>query len=498
MEGFNTNALEYTNEDVVVIYTPSSDTLNYSYAVIKNGIKGETLNINSNVPSTIMISDEGTYSIQVTLYKNNGIVENITSSNYTIDKTSPIINVKNKTYKTIINKNIDILSGVTATDDIDGNITSSITTNLDSIDMSKTGIKTVEYYVYDRAGNYTTDKAYVTVKQDYTNLIRVGQISFILIAFLIFVFLYKYIRSIKLEKRFAKYSINSKTSASTSLFDFIYNKYNGFIERFSKLLSKSSIFKNKGLKYSKYSIAFELNDSDGMKFMARKIFIGFSYVIILFIINLLRSNFINVLEVIIPFILGYYTLDVIYYYKYIKYRKKIENDLLEAITVMNNAFKAGMSIIQAIELVSKELNGPISKEFKKISTELSYGLDIDIAFKRFADRIKISEAVYLTSSLSVLNKTGGNIIKVFESIKKTMYGKKRLETELKSLTSSSRFIMWVLICVPPIFVIFIGTVNIGYFKPLIENLLGITLIGIMLLIYVAYIYIVRRIMKVRM
>ena len=39
--------------------------------------------------------------------------------------------------------------------------------------------------------------------------------------------------------------------------------------------------------------------------------------------------------------------------------------MLEAITIMNNAFKAGMSITQAVDLVAKELEGPISKEFKK-------------------------------------------------------------------------------------------------------------------------------------
>ena len=165
---------------------------------------------------------------------------------------------------------------------------------------------------------------------------------------------------------------------------------------------------------------------------------------------------------------------------------------------MNNAFKAGMSIIQAIDLVHKELQGPISKEFKKISTELSYGIDIETAFKRFADRIKISEAVYLTSSLSVLNKTGGNIIKVFESVKKTMYSKKKLENELKSLTSSSRFIMWVLILVPVAFVIFIATINRGYFKPMFENPIGILITLLILIIYVMYIFTVRRIMKVRM
>ena len=496
MEGFNIFALDSTNEDVIITYTPSLNTTNYSYAIIKNGIKGDTVNINGNTSVNIKLDTDGVYSILVTLNKNNKI-ETISSGEYTIDKTAPVINIKKKTHKIKENGNINVLEGVTAKDN-NSDLTSSITTNIDSIDLSETGIKTVIYTACDEAGNCTTAKSYITVKKDYTSLIRVGQISFIIIGFLIFVFLYRYIRSIKLEKRFSRYSINSKKNTSISLFDTLYNKYIGFISSFSTILSKSKVIKTKATKYIKYNIAFNLNDQDGIKFVARKIFLGIIYAMLLFIIGIVRSNLINIFELFIPFILGFYTLDVIYYYRYYKYRKQIENDLLEAITVMNNAFKVGMSIIQAIELVTKELDGPISREFEKISTELSYGIDLDTAFRRFADRIKINEAVYLTSSLSVLNKTGGNIIKVFESIKKTMYSKKKLEQELKSLTSSSRFIMWVLIFVPVLFVLFIMAINPGYFKPLISNPIGYALILVMVLIYISYIFTVKRIMRVRM
>ena len=234
-----------------------------------------------------------------------------------------------------------------------------------------------------------------------------------------------------------------------------------------------------------------------MKIMAKKVIIGFVYIIFAIVAKLLQGELAKTFEMLIPFILGFYTLDIVYYYKYINYKKKIENDLLEAITIMNNSFKAGLSITQAVELVSKELNGPISKEFNKISTEISLGLDIEIAFKRFSERIKIDEAVYLTSSLSVLNKTGGNIIKVFSSIEKNMFNRRKLENELKSLTSSSKLIMYVLMIVPIVFVIFISLINKEYFQPLFVNPLGIILGIIMVIIYITYIIVVRRVLKVR-
>ena len=173
-------------------------------------------------------------------------------------------------------------------------------------------------------------------------------------------------------------------------------------------------------------------------------------------------------------------------------------DIMEAITIMNNAFKSGRSIIQAIDLVALELDGPISKEFNKIAMEIKLGLDIEVAFQRFAKRINIEEAIYLSSSLAILNKTGGNIIKVFNSIEKTLFSKKKLKEELKSLTGSSKMISYVLIFIPICFAAFLSIMDVTFFLPLFTHPLGIVILILMLILYVTYIIIVNKVMKIRL
>ena len=497
MEGLSINYIDSTNKDVVVTYTPSVNVTNYSYIIIKDNEYSNPVIINSNMSTNITFNTTGTYKIQITNYDSLGNSSVITSGEYKIDKEAPIINISEKTYKVKNKDELNIMEGITASDIVDGDLTNSITTNINELDFNIEGIKELKYSVSDKAGNTTTEIVYLTVMKDNTNLVRIGQLGIIIVILAILVFMYKYIRSIKLEKRFSKYTINSSKNKSISLLDNLYNQYQDFISKLSKILSKSVFLKKRSERYNKYIEAFEL-DNDTMKVIARKVVIGFIYILVAAIAGLIQSSIITLLEMLISFILGYYTLDIIYIYKYNRYNKKIEKDLLEAITVMNNAFKAGMSIIQAVELVAKELDGPISKEFKKISLELSFGLDVEVAFKRFADRIKIEEAIYLTSSLSVLNKTGGNIIKVFDSIEKTMFSRKKLENEYKSLTSSSKMIMYVLIFVPIAFIAFIGLINKDYFTLLFTSPLGIILVIIMLVIYITYIIIVRKVLKVRM
>ena len=491
MEGLSINNI-ITNEDIVITYTPSSNVINYSYVVIKDNEYSNPVYIYNQNPVTITLIEEGSYKVDI---MENGILKQ--TGTYVIDKTKPTIKLEEKTYTITTKDDYNEIVKLTAKDNLDGDLTSSITNNAANIDFTKTGIKKIEYSVSDEAGNKTSEMVYVTVKKDNTNLIMIGQISIILVFISFILFLIKYIRSIKLEKRFSKYTINSSLNKSISLFDNLNNQYDDFIEKMSKKISKSNIINNMSKKYLKYIGAFEL-DKNPIKIISNKIVIGILFILGITIINLFRYKLIEPVEMLLPFVLGFYVLDVVYMYKYILYKKRIEQDIMEAITIMNNAFKSGRSIIQAIDLVALELDGPISKEFNKIAMEIKLGLDIEVAFQRFAKRINIEEAIYLSSSLAILNKTGGNIIKVFNSIEKTLFSKKKLKEELKSLTGSSKMISYVLIFIPICFAAFLSIMDVTFFLPLFTHPLGIVILILMLILYVTYIIIVNKVMKIRL
>lgn len=102
----------------------------------------------------------------------------------------------------------------------------------------------------------------------------------------------------------------------------------------------------------------------------------------------------------------------------------------------------------------------------------------------------------MTASLTILNKTGGNITKVFDAIEKTLFNKKKLRLELKSLTGSSKIIVYVLFAVPFMFVLFVSIINPSYFMPFVTTKLGVILLIGMIIYYIIFIIFVRKIMKV--
>ena len=163
---------------------------------------------------------------------------------------------------------------------------------------------------------------------------------------------------------------------------------------------------------------------------------------------------------------------------------------------MNNAFKSGRSITQAIDIVSTEVQGVIGSEFKRMSMELLYGLSVDTVFKRFAKRVDLEEASYLTASLTILNKTGGDIIKVFSSIERSMFDKRKLRLELKSLTSGSKIVVYVLLGIPFFFSLVISIINKDYLLPFINTNIGRCLLIFMIIYYIIFVVVVKKIMKV--
>ena len=310
----------------------------------------------------------------------------------------------------------------------------------------------------------------------------------VLIAFIIIVR-----RSYNLEKRVTRFSISSITDKPSSFFDNVYNRYDKIIANLSKSLSTSKIIQNYSKKYEKY-----LNSNDNpLDIMSKKILVSIVAVIIAIISNILRKHGINAFEVIIALIIGFYVPDISLAINNRINEKQMENDLFKAVIIMSNAFKSGRSIMQAVKIVSEELDGKVGEEFKKVYIDLNYGLELDVVFERLSKRINLEETKYMASSLVILNKTGGNVVQVFNSIERSFFDRKKLNDELKSVTALSNFVFKILVAIPFIIFIMIYILNPTYFTPLVSTAIGKIIFGFIIALYILYIVIVKKVIKIR-
>lgn len=320
-----------------------------------------------------------------------------------------------------------------------------------------------------------------------------------IIILLLVIVIYNFLKiriSIKIARRIDKFTLKTPKVDMPTIGDDIKMSVDKLISRISNILSKSAYINKHAVKYDKYSV-IKKNLNYKYDIYSIKFLIGILFLSLYIVSSILNKSFELPLGLVF-LVLGYFITDV-YLEVLNQIRiKNIESDLLKAIIIMNNAFKSGLNIANAIDVVISDLDGPVKDEFILIKRDLSSGIDTSEAFNRFYKRVRLDDAQYITSSLSILNVTGGNITYIFSNIEEALTNKKKLKDELKAMTSSSLLVYRVLTVMPFILIFIILMLNKSYFNPLFSNVLGIVFIILALILYGVYIIIIRKILKVEL
>ena len=320
-------------------------------------------------------------------------------------------------------------------------------------------------------------------------------VLFIFIVFVIII-IFKLYNSSKKVKRISAYSIEPVKDNNISFTDRLFGKYLSFVKKLRPYMKKVNYFKLRSKKYDKYIKYKQRDRIENIDFITNKLIIAIVFLFLAAFSQIFNYRGFGILRYVINFFVGYYILDIYYYFYYRRQTKLIENELLRAVIVMNNAFKAGKSTLQALRIASDELPEPINDEFKRMYLDMKFGLSVDTVFDRFSKRVNLEEAVYLSSSLTILNKTGGNIVEVFSSIERTLFDKKKLNEELKNISSAPKMVVYTLFFVPIVFTLLIYMLNRDYFKPLFESTLGYIILAIIIVMFSLYVFLLRRILRI--
>ncbi len=126
-------------------------------------------------------------------------------------------------------------------------------------------------------------------------------------------------------------------------------------------------------------------------------------------------------------------------------RLQLFNDqLADMLNLMVNGLRAGYSIMQAMEAVSKEMPPPISDEFRRVVQEMQLGITMERALENLLRRIPSDDLDLIITALNVQREVGGNLAEILDTISFTIRERVRIKGEIRVLTSqviySGRFL----------------------------------------------------------
>jgi tight adherence protein B len=145
---------------------------------------------------------------------------------------------------------------------------------------------------------------------------------------------------------------------------------------------------------------------------------------------------------------------------------KFNNQLSDTINMMANSLRSGYSLLQSMELVSREAPQPTSAEFRRVVQEVGLGLSTEDALANLLKRVPSDDLDLLVTAVNIQMESGGNLAQILETIGHTIRERVRIKGEIKTLTAQGRISAYVITGLPVGLAAFITMVNPSYMAPI--------------------------------
>ena len=172
------------------------------------------------------------------------------------------------------------------------------------------------------------------------------------------------------------------------------------------------------------------------------------------------------------------------------------NQLGDCLMMVANAMRAGFSFLQAMDLVAKEMEPPISEEFKHVMRDIGLGASVERALDDMDKRVSSPDFSLVVTAVLIQQQVGGDLAHILDTISDTIQDRIRMRREIRTLTSQGRISGYVLGVLPFALAAFISVTNPGYLEPLFTERLGQIAIGIAVVMVLIGFIIIQRIVDI--
>ena len=146
-----------------------------------------------------------------------------------------------------------------------------------------------------------------------------------------------------------------------------------------------------------------------------------------------------ILGTLIPALLGFYAVLLHFRNKAKKRFREFEKKILDLVMGLANGLRAGMALPQALEVVSRDIGGPLQEEISIALSEYRLGVELPDALDHVYRRMPAEDLKLLITSIRLSQQTGGSMADVLDHMTETIRQRTIFQERLLTLTSQGRF-----------------------------------------------------------
>jgi len=180
----------------------------------------------------------------------------------------------------------------------------------------------------------------------------------------------------------------------------------------------------------------------------------------------------NLTFVLLGLLLGAVLPGLFVYRQKIKRAEMLSEEIGESLSGMSNSLRAGYSFQQAMDLIAKETQGPLGKEYRRTLREMNLGVPTDQALQNLVQRVNNEDMELMISSVLIQRSIGGNLAEVFDKISDTIRQRIRMKGEINVLTAQGRVSAIIIGFMPLVLLLAISMITPDYVRVFFETPLG--------------------------
>ena len=118
--------------------------------------------------------------------------------------------------------------------------------------------------------------------------------------------------------------------------------------------------------------------------------------------------------------------------------RKINAQLMDSLILLSNSLRSGMDIVQGFELVSHDLQPPISDEFGLVVKNYQLGTPFEKALEGLDERVESRMLSYIIKAIIIQRQVGGNLTVIFSRLVENIREESKLEEKLDAMTAQQK------------------------------------------------------------
>lgn len=170
--------------------------------------------------------------------------------------------------------------------------------------------------------------------------------------------------------------------------------------------------------------------------------------------------------------------DFIYVHRRINKRfLAFQMQLSDCLSLVANSLRAGFSFLQTMEIISREMEPPMSSEFEKVMRDTSLGKSLDEALHDMDERVGSADFSLVITAVLIQQQVGGNLATILDTIRETISERIRLRREIGTLTAQGRATGMILAGIPVALALFFYSTSPEFLAPVLNSTIGHIAIG---------------------